>query len=310
MMLQKDIIFDRRRKPWNGIGYNVEEAVDVNSLLRLAHLDWEVVQKDVFTDDGFVIDGYKANVKSDNLDVLGIVTDKYQVIQNREAFEFVNDLFNEGVQVETAANLQGGRKSWLLAKMPDAYKILDDEIEPYFLLINSHDGSSGFKIAITPIRVVCRNTLNLALKNAQRIWSGKHTLKLQARMSEAQEIMLNVKHYMSELNKTAEELQLKRLSGKKVMNMLNSILPDESDMTDIQKQNRAKQFEDLKMRYFDAPDLKDMGNTAYRFVNAVSDYATHAEPIRKTNNYQENLFLRTITGNPVIDLAYKLAQAA
>ena len=310
MMLQKDIIFDRRRKPWNGIGYNITKAVDSKSVLSMADLDWNVIQKDVYTEDKFIIDGYKANVRDKDLAVLGIVTDKYQVVQNSEAFDFVDDLFGEGVEFETAGNLQGGRKSWILARMPEFYKVLDDEIAPYFLLVNSHDGTSGFKIAITPIRVICRNTLNLALKNSQRMWSGKHTLNLKSRISEAQEVMLNVKHYMGELDKAAEELQAKRLSGKKVMDMLNQILPDESGMTHIQKQNRARQLEDLKMRYFDAPDLKDMGNTAYRYVNAVSDFATHAEPTRKTKNYKENLFLKTIGGNPTIDLAYKIAQAA
>ena len=66
----------------------------------------------------------------------------------------------------------------------------------------------------------------------------------------------------------------------------------------------------MKMRYFDAPDLSHVGKNGYRFVNAVSDFATHADPIRKTKNYGENLFLRTIEGNPMIDKAYKMALAA
>ena len=310
MTTQKDMVFDRRKKPWNNIGCSITKAADSKSILSMAGLDWNVIQKDVYTEDRFIIDGYRANVRDKDLAVLGIVTDKYQVIQNSEAFDFVDDLFGQGVEFETAGSLQGGRISWILAKMPQPYKILGDDITPYFLLVNSHDGTSGFKIAITPIRVICKNTLNLALKNAQRMWSGKHTLNLKSRISEAQEIMLHVRHYMGELDRAAEELQAKHLSGKKVMDMLNKILPDETGMTHIQKQNRAKQLEDLKMRYFDAPDLKEMGNTAYRYINAVSDFATHAEPTRKTKNYQENLFLKTISGNPTIDLAYRLAQAA
>ena len=68
--------------------------------------------------------------------------------------------------------------------------------------------------------------------------------------------------------------------------------------------------EDMKRRYFDAPDLKGVGNNAYRFVNAVSDFATHAEPLRKTSNYRENIFGKTIEGNPLIDKAYQMVRVA
>ena len=68
--------------------------------------------------------------------------------------------------------------------------------------------------------------------------------------------------------------------------------------------------EELKTRYFDAPDLQHVGKNGYRFVNAVSDFATHSSPLRKTANYNENLFARTIDGNPLIDKAYQLVKAA
>ena len=68
--------------------------------------------------------------------------------------------------------------------------------------------------------------------------------------------------------------------------------------------------EDMKRRYFDAPDLRYVGKNAYRFLNAVSDFATHAKPLRETANYRENLFARTMEGNPLIDKAYELVLAA
>ena len=68
--------------------------------------------------------------------------------------------------------------------------------------------------------------------------------------------------------------------------------------------------EDMKIRYFGAPDLQHVGKNAYRFVNAVSDFATHAQPLRKTVNYRENLFSRTVEGNPLIDKAYQMVNAA
>ena len=82
------------------------------------------------------------------------------------------------------------------------------------------------------------------------------------------------------------------------------------DLTDGQRKNNLRLQEDLKARYYNAPDLEWVGKNGWRFVNAVSDFATHADPIRKTRNYNENLFLRTAEGNPMIDKAYKMVLAA
>ena len=84
----------------------------------------------------------------------------------------------------------------------------------------------------------------------------------------------------------------------------------EDNATPQQTKNVRRLQEDMKLRYFEAPDLKDVGKNAYRFINAVSDFATHAEPLRKTANYKENMFARTIEGNPLIDKAYQMMKAA
>lgn len=86
----------------------------------------------------------------------------------------------------------------------------------------------------------------------------------------------------------------------------------QASMKDTPKQfkNMKRLQEDMKMRYFDAPDLKDVGKNAYRFINAVSDFATHADPLRRTKNYKENMFAKTVDGNPLIDRAYQLMLSA
>lgn len=91
---------------------------------------------------------------------------------------------------------------------------------------------------------------------------------------------------------------------------IERLLPLEKDATSIQDKNTTKLREDMAHRYFDAPDLQGVGKNAYRFINAVSDFATHAKPLRRTANYNENLFARTVDGNPLIDKAYQLVRAA
>ena len=94
------------------------------------------------------------------------------------------------------------------------------------------------------------------------------------------------------------------------MELVKTLLPMKDDMTIQQKKNVRNLQEDLKQRYFDAPVLQDTGKNAYRFINAVSDFATHSKPLRETANYKENLFMRTMDGNAMIDKAYRLVKAA
>lgn len=303
-------MFFTRTKPWHGLGTEVKSAPTSNDALVYAGLDWTVDQKDVYTEDGSMILGYKANTRSTDDSILGIVSDRYKVVQNEEAFQFTDDLLGEGVTYETAGSLQGGRKVWMLAKLPHRYIIGGDEITPYMVVMNSHDGSSGIKVAMTPIRVVCQNTLNLALNNAKRIWTTKHTENVMSRVHEARETLMLAEAYMSELGRGIDELNKIKLSDKKVLECMAEFFPVTGDMPEVQRKNNRRLLEDMKMRYFDAPDLAHVGRNGYRFINAVSDFATHADPIRKTKSYNENLFLRTIEGNPMIDKAYKMAQAA
>ena len=305
-----ETMFYTREKPWHGLGRSVEEAPSSAEALIFAGLDWSVGQKDVFTDAGALIPGYKANVRSTDQAILGIVSDRYKVVQNEDAFRFTDDLLGEGVTYETAGALQGGRKVWMLARMPHRYIIAGDEIAPYLVVMNSHDGSSGIKVAMTPIRVVCQNTLNLALDSAKRIWTAKHTENVMSRVYEARETLQLAEAYMSELGRGIDVLSKIKLTDKKVMEFMAEFFPVTEDLTDAQRKNNLRLLDDLKRRYWDAPDLAHVGKNGYRFINAVSDFATHADPIRKTKNYEENLFLRTVEGNPLIDRAYKLVLAA
>ena len=310
MSANVETMFYVREKPWHGLGTEVKEAPTSADALMYAGLNWAVEQKNVYAEDGTLISGYKVNVRNTDNATLGIVSDRYKVVQNEDAFQFTDDLLGAGVTYETAGALQGGRKVWMLARMPHRYIIAGDEIAPYLVVMNSHDGSSGIKVAMTPIRVVCQNTLNLALDSAKRIWTTKHTENVMLRVHEARETLMLAEKYMGELCRGIDELSKIRLTDRKVMEFMQEFFPVTADLPDVQRKNNLRLLEDMKMRYWDAPDLSNMGKNGYRFINAVSDFATHSNPIRRTKNYDENLFLRTVEGNPMIDKAYKLVMAA
>lgn len=310
MAANVESMFYVRETPWHGLGTRVSEAPTSSEALTLAGLNWNVMQEPIYTGNDDLIEGYKANVRDKDRKVLGVVTDRYKVIQNAEAFSFTDELLGEGVRYETAGSLQGGKKVWLLARMPQEYIISGERISPYLLFSNTHDGSGAIRVALTPIRVVCNNTLNLALATAKRSWSMIHTGDIREKMSEARDTLFMAEKYMDCLGKEFENLKMKKLTDKQVMEYIEILLPLEEDFTNQQAKNVRKLQEDMKMRYFDAPDLQDVGKNAYRFINAVSDFATHAEPMRRTANYKENLFARTVEGNPMIDKAYQMMLVA
>ena len=310
MAANVETMFYVRETPWHGLGTRVMEAPSSKEALGLAGLDWKVVQEPVYTQAEELIEGYKANVRDSDRKVLGVVTNRYRIIQNEEAFGFTDALLGEGVRYETAGSLQGGRKVWLLARLPHEYIISGERISPYLVFSNAHDGSGAVRVALTPIRVVCNNTLNLALSTAKRSWSMMHTGNVQEKLEEAKDTLFRAETYMDSLGKEFDELRKKKLTDKQVMDYIEILLPMEDNTTPQQRKNISRLREDMGRRYFDAPDLKTVGKNAYRFINAVSDFATHAEPLRKTANYKENIFSRTMEGNPLIDRAYQMVKAA
>lgn len=311
MAHQIETMFYTRQPAWHGLGVRVTEALTSQEALTISGLDWSVGQQPIYTEQGQLIPNYKANVRNNDNSILGVVSDRYTIVQNNEAFEFTDNLLGEGVRYETAGSLQSGRRVWLLAKLPEKYIINGEKIEPYLVFSNSHDGSTAINVAMTPIRVVCQNTLNLALRQAKRSWSAKHVGNMQSKLHEAQETLELAHGYMAELGKEIDSLNKIKLSDSKVMDFIhNELAPMPDNATAIQKRNVSQIREDMVVRFFEAPDLRLLPKTAYRLINAISDSVTHATPIRNTANYQENLFIKTLEGHPLIDKAHNLVRTA
>ena len=287
-----------REKPWHGLGTKVEEAPNSADALRLAELDWEVEQKPVYA-EGVMVPHYKANVRSTDGKVLGIVTDRYRVVNNSEAFAFTDALIGGDVRYETAGSLSGGRRIWLLAKMPEA-KVAGDAVEPYLCFTNTHDGSGAVKVCMTPIRVVCNNTLNCALSGAKRFWSIKHVGDINAKISEARESLELADRYMVELDQFADRMANKTVKDEEIQKILKELFPIEDDDSDLTKRN-AERMRTEYMTCLFMPDIAKFRGTAWGAINAMSDLVGHVAPNRKTRNYQENNWGRIINGHALLD---------
>lgn len=303
MSANVETMFSVRQVPWHGLGTIVNEAPTSAEALNLAGLDWTVDQTPVYTDAGIQIHGYKANRRSSDGSILGIVSDRYKIVQNTEAFEFTDTIVGETengvVKYETAGSLCGGKKIWLLAKMP-TQKILDDDVEPYMFFSNSHDGSGAIKVGLTPIRIVCNNTLNIALANAKRQWSTKHIGDMQSKLEEAKLCLQLADKYMDNLAIEAERLANTRLYKEQIDEILNEMFPVEEDASE-RKKNNVKELKNEYYMCYVRPDIAKFIGTAYGAVNAMSDLVTHSSPKRNTANFNENRWGKIMDGHALLD---------
>lgn len=328
MAANVETMFSVRETPWHGLGKVIQTAPTSEDALYIAGLNWEVKPMPIYDAFGNVISGYKANVRNSDNRVLGLVTNRYKVVQNNEAFAFTDALLGEGVTYETAGSLASGKRVWLLAKT-ESTLIAEEKMDSYLVFTNSHDGTGAVKVAITPVRVVCQNTLNMALSGASRTWSYKHVGAVQGKLEEARMTLTNAKAYMKNLETEFEVLKLQKLGEKKALQMVDDLVEMEFatlvakakaqvdgvvNIADYMKQQKYEtklkaKKDELIYRYMEAPDLKGTEHTAFRFINAVSDYVTHTNDHKATQNYKENLFMKVIDGSSMIDNAYDMVRA-
>lgn len=302
MSANVETMFSVREKPWHGLGTVVQEAPTSKEALGLAGLDWVVRQEPVIYKDQN--SGYFMNIRSTDDKVLGVVGGRYKPVQNVDAFDFVDGLVGEGVTYETAGSLNTGKRIWLLAKMPDV-KILGDVVEPYMCLTNSHDGFGSLKVCMTPVRVVCQNTLNLALGSAKRSWNGRHTGSIGSKMEAAKETLGLARTYMNSLAEEAEELYKIKIAPKDFNLMSEKLFPITDGMSARKEESQILLREQLKHAW-EMDDLGNIKGTGWGFMNAVADMSTHKPPARKTDNYQENAFMCVIDAPVILDAAMRM----
>lgn len=306
-----ETMFTARVPAWHGLGTVVKEALTSEEAIKLAGLDWSVESMPLFLEDGTEVVERKANVRSTDKRILGVVGNNYKILQNRDAFSFVDVILNNDeveVRFETAGALGGGRRIWLLANMP-ARRIVGDKIIPYMCFTNSHDGYYAITAAMTPTRVVCQNTLTAALNNAVRSWTVRHVGNLEAKKFEAQHTLGLASKYMDNLEEKAELFEQIKITQKKFDAILDEVFPLKHPKIgqDVSRVNNNI----IKLRsgvtdiFSSADDLKAFKWSAWGVYNAFADFASHAEPLRKTETYKETRFADFINGTNILPKVQK-----
>lgn len=214
--------------PWHGLGKKVDQAVTAEEAIREAGLDWEVKLVPVYTSQpgkkipNVKVSGKYAVQRQTDGSVYAVVGNYYQPIQNREAFKFFDGVVDSGeVKYETAGSLRGGARIWILSRMGDSIGVKGDEVEKYLILSNSHDATLALQMFFSPIRVVCNNTLQMALgdKIGQSFYA-RHTTNIAQKVEVAQEILGFANKYFSDWKEEAERLATQALPAGDVPKLL------------------------------------------------------------------------------------------
>jgi len=311
MSHEVETMFYARETPWHGLGIRVDQALSSVDAIKAASLEWDVYSAKLKAtlEDGTqvpIIDRV-ANIRKSDKKVLAVVSTDYTIVQNREAFAFTDALLgNKGVKYETAGSLFGGRQVWLLAKM-DGITVLGDKVDPYLCFTNSHDGSTGVRVAITPIRVVCNNTLTMAMHDATRVWSTIHKGDIQSRIEEAQSTLKKVTVYLQEMPKIAKEMADTNIYMDEVEGILNGLFPvDEEKAGPIKIKNTERMKNTLYTLWTETPDIQKFQGTAWGMYNALADMVSHMKPLRETATFEENRFAKLVEGHPLLETAQRI----
>ena len=263
-----DMMFSVRKLPWHGLGAVLDEyPKSIDEALEKAGLGWKVSHGDVlvvkrpgWTDDLGVkhapelipAKGFKANIREDTGDVLGIVSDEYDVVDNRAAFAFLDALINSEMHFETAGSLWGGRRVWVLARLPEYVELGGDLSATYVYVANSHDGSMAVTAAVTPIRIVCANTLGAALRQsehgvaAQRTFRFRHMGDLQAKFAEARQVLGMTINYQKQFKELADRMASEPIAEWALeRRVLRHLWTVDQDLGKVARANRERTIESV-----------------------------------------------------------------
>lgn len=308
-----DLSFLDKEKLHTGFGEVITNATSYDDVLTQAGLNWTVCSRPLYTEINnkqVLIPGVNSIVREEDEKPLGIVSDKYKIVNNVDAFAFTESIFNsKEIEFIRGGSYRGGSATWLEAKITGKYSILGDDVECYLIFMNTHDGSGSVKCMILPERIACSNALNIPLSDQSRHWRCVHSGDPMKKIDEASQILLAGSSYMEALNRECEVLQSIKLTSTMVDQFINRLFPIGDKMTDRQKERIYSRRLQLSDVFYAKEDLTEFGSTGFKFISAVADFADHVEG-KKTVNANINRFMGVAHGHALVDQAYNMVMMA
>jgi phage/plasmid-like protein (TIGR03299 family) len=290
-----DVSFYSAREPaWHRLGTVTREALNAKDALRAAHLDGWDIQKQPLTTVGppgsaFTIPGKFATVRRNpdpdgpTFETLGIVGQDYRVVQNEEAFEFLTGLVDDGeATFETAGAIKGGARVFVTMRLPKKIRIAgDDMLDLYVAVATGHDGEFAFHAFPTPVRIVCQNTLSIALRGAKNSYVVRHDRGAAPKLAEARSILKVTLDGGDTVGRAAREMLSKRVTETDFMAIVERhFVPEPEKQTRRIMLAARAQREDLRHLAFRAPTQEVGRGTAWGAFNALSEWSEWVKPTK------------------------------
>lgn len=295
-----------------------EEGISTDTMLTRAGLDWDVEQLPVSYGKSREAEGYVANARSDNGNLLGIVGSTYEPLSNRDGFAFADNIVQSGSGGwMTARELNGGSTVVALMKLNRDIKIggLDSErVMPLIAFRNSHDGSGSVSVRMTPMRLACLNGMLLPVKGSVREWKARHTRSLTGRIEDARRALEISFTYYDELEELGNKLVAKKVNDRAFAKFLDRLIPYtptmEEDPGGRPARNREQAINAIT-GYYNGENLGNVKGTAWGALQAVGEFADWERPVRNTgrSTADENRFVRVTQVSPIKDRALELLTA-
>ena len=296
-------IYVDRTTTWHAIGKDVQECMDMEQVLQKSGLDYTVEKRPVFTNFGedndqkLIIPNRFVTVRKEDNHTYDVVSDKFEIVQNKDAFDFVNYMGDE-IFYEKAGETQNGMV-YVIAKLPDV-DILGDTFTPHVIFRNGFSGKVKITAAICPLRLVCQNQFNFAFKNTQNAITIRHVQNANEKLAEAREVLKMSADYMAELNKQAEKYAGMKLSEMQIAKILDQMFPiDNIEEMNPYKRKTLLEARTAFARAHEAEDNQNFKGTAWGLINAYTDYITHKVPQGKADTRDEGKFM-TVTFHPAM----------
>lgn len=305
--------------PWHDLGVKVREAPTSADAMRLSQLGWSVEQVDLVTTEGQPAMGWKLNRRVDNRLPLGIVGPNYIIVQNSDAFKFMDSLVeNEVVVYESAFSLGGGKQVVLLIRMPKIDEIIAGDMQERFGLLNtSHDGSTEIRFGITAVRVCCQNTLNIAIaEGGIGTLRLRHTAMIHDKLTQARQMIVDADKAFEAHADSCRALAKKQIVTKDWVSYLDVVAPIPSQIdpewTEMRQRRIIETRTNMDDLYRQGPNQQMDGvrGTAWAAYNAVSEYVDTLPRRGATDRARSEARFRVVTsgtGQNIKDRAFQAA---
>jgi len=288
----------RNEVPWHGLGTFVPQNASLDEMMELGRVNWEVQLRTMIAKEAngavntIAVPNHRAIVRSSDNKVLDVVGMVYQVIQNKEALAFVKDFVESGdAHIETIGSLRGGQYVWCLASLNKDFIIgKDDRVKGYLLILIPHKQGASIVFKFTNVRVVCNNTLQLAMKEGGYEYRVQHNKQYRDRLKDAPVVLGLARDTMDKFEETANRLHTKQLDEKQILGIFTKLFDPEGKIEKAAEENRYKiadlssavmlsrdvaprRFEKVVDAYFKAPGNEP--GTAWGALNAVTYNVDH-----------------------------------